>query len=74
MLAVPIPIFQSTLDVVPGGHTTPGFSSGTDALTSDVERPPALAIDPVKKKKKKVKKDLLHHREKAHPDKIKRMC
>ena len=57
-------MFQNTVDI--GGYTTAGCSSGTEAFTSDIE---------VKKekKKKKVKKDLLHHREKAHPEKIKRM-
>lgn len=59
------PTFQNTLDV--GGYTTAGFSSGTEAFASDMEGGTLKK----EKKKKKVKKDLLHHREKAHPEKIK---
>lgn len=58
-------MFQNTLEV--GGYTTAGLSSGTDMPASDIE---AGAVKKEKKKKKVKNKELLHHRQKAHPDKI----
>ena len=53
-----------------GGYTTGGFSSGTEAFTSDIE-PQGGTVKKEKKKKKVKNKELLHHREKVHPEKIK---
>lgn len=51
-----------------GGYTTAGFSSGTEAFASDIE---GGTVKKEKKKKKVKNKELLHHREKVHPEKIK---
>ena len=48
-----------------------GFSSGTEAFASDIE---GGAVKKEKKKKKVKTKELLHHREKVHPEKIKGKC
>ena len=53
-----------------GGYATAGFSSGTEAFASDIE---PGTVKKEKKKKKVKNKELLHHREKVHPEKIKRM-
>jgi hypothetical protein len=53
-----------------GGYTTAGFSSGTEAFASDIERE-GVTVKKEKKKKKVKNKELLHHREKVHPEKIK---
>ena len=57
---------QHTLEV--SGYTTGGLSSGTEAIASDIE---GVAGRKEKKKKKIKNKELLHHREKALPEKIK---
>lgn len=44
------------------------MTSGTDALASDME---GVAARKEKKKKKTKPKDLLQHREKAQPEKLK---
>ena len=55
-----------------GGYTTAGgMTSGTEAFASDME---GMAIKKEKKKKKTKNKELLQHREKAQPEKIKSEC
>lgn len=53
---------------ISGYTTAAGFSSGTEAFASDIE---GGTIKKEKKKKKVKNKELLHHREKIHPEKIK---
>lgn len=60
-------LLQATLGV--DGYTTGGgLTSGTEGLTSDME---GMAGRKEKKKKKPKTKELLQHREKSQPEKLK---